>query len=88
MAPNLHNKMDPKEDWRYIFDSPFIIRYIERKIEDVFTVRFANYNFDESLFSKLVEENKNHDRLGYPRSIMRHASQDLAIITIHSHNKI
>ena len=38
------------------FDFPSIIRYIEPLIDDVFTARFADCHFNESVFLSLGEE--------------------------------
>ena len=39
------------------FDSPSIIRYLEPLIGDVFTARFADCHFNESVFPSLGGEN-------------------------------
>ena len=38
------------------FESPSIIRYLEPLTGDMFTNRFTDCRFDETLFSKLEEE--------------------------------
>ena len=38
------------------FDSPSIIRYLEPLTDDVFTTRFADYHFNESVFLSLRGE--------------------------------
>ena len=51
-------KMGPQQRLRiYVgFDSPSIIRYLEPIIRDIFTGRFVNYHFNESVFPPLGEE--------------------------------
>ena len=38
------------------FDSPSIIRYLEPLIDNVFTARFADCHFNESVFPLLKED--------------------------------
>ena len=40
------------------FNSPSIIRYLEPLTGDVFTARFADYQFDETVFQSLRGEKK------------------------------
>ena len=58
IAPTQCTKMGPQ--WRlgiYVgFDFPSIIRYIEPLTNDVFTSRFANCHFNESVFPSLGGE--------------------------------
>ncbi|XP_074352634.1 uncharacterized protein LOC141691776 [Apium graveolens] len=42
------------------FDSSSIIRYLEPLIMDVFTARYADCHFDESMFPKLERDNDLH----------------------------
>ena len=56
---HLHNalKWVPNEDWGFIgFDSPSIIRYLEPLTRNVFTTRFADCHFNESVFPSLWRE--------------------------------
>lgn len=39
------------------FDTPSIVKYLEPLIEDLFTARFADCHFDETLFSTLDKNN-------------------------------
>ena len=58
ITPTQCVKMGPKRRLGiYVgFDSPSIIRYLEPFIEDVFTTRFANCHFNESVFPPLEGE--------------------------------
>ena len=68
IAPTQRTKMGPQQRLRiYVgFDSPSIIRYLEALIGDVFTTRFADFHFNESVFSSLRGENSIPDK---PREI-------------------
>ena len=50
--------MGPQQRLRiYVgFDSPSIIRYLETLTDDVFTTRFVDCHFNESIFSSLGGE--------------------------------
>lgn len=54
------------------YDSPSIIRYLEPMIGDVFTARFPNYQFDETIFPSLggdkivLEERIVHVKQPFP----------------------
>ena len=48
------------------FDSPSIIRYLEPMIGDVFTARFADCQFDETVFPPLGGDTKVHAELPVP----------------------
>ena len=58
IASTQHTKMGPQ--WRlgvYVgFDSPSIIKYLEPFTGDVFTARFADFHFNESVFPSLGRE--------------------------------
>ena len=41
------------------YESSSIIKYLEPLTRDLFTVRFADCHFDESIFSTLGGENKH-----------------------------
>ena len=58
IAPTQRTKMGPQQRLRiYVgFDSPSIIRYLEHLTGDVFTTRFVDYHFNESVFSSLGGE--------------------------------
>ena len=58
IAPTQHTKLGPQQRLGiYVgFDSPSIIRYLEPLTCDVFTARFANCHFNESVFSSLGGE--------------------------------
>ncbi|KAL6334268.1 hypothetical protein AAG906_014667 [Vitis piasezkii] len=58
IAPTQRTKMGPQRRLGiYVgFDSPSIIRYLEPLIGDVFTARFANCHFNESIFPSLGRE--------------------------------
>lgn len=57
ISPPQRNKMGPQRRIGiYVgFDSPSIIRYLEPLTGDVFTARYADCHFDESMFPKLEE---------------------------------
>ena len=40
------------------YESPSNIRYLEYKISDIITARFADYHFNEAIFLALGEEKK------------------------------
>jgi hypothetical protein len=44
------------------FHSPSIIKYLESLAGDVFTARFADYQFDETIFSILGGEKKKLEK--------------------------
>ena len=58
ITPTQCTKMGPQ--WKlgiYVsFDSPSIISYLESLIDDIFTARFANCHFNESVFPSLRRE--------------------------------
>ena len=58
IAPTQRTKMGPQRRLEiYVgFDSPFIIRYLEPLTEDIFTARFADCYFNESIFPPLGGE--------------------------------
>ena len=58
ITPPQKTKMGPKHRIRiYIgFDSPYIIRFLEHLISDVFKARFEDYHFDENIFLSLETE--------------------------------
>ena len=58
VAPTQRTKMGPQRRLRiYVgFDSPSIIRYLEPLTSDVFTARFADCHFNESVFPSLGGE--------------------------------
>ena len=58
IAPTQRTKMGSQRRLRiYVgFDSPSIIRYLEPLTGDVFTVRFADCHFNESVFPSLGGE--------------------------------
>ena len=58
IAPTQRTKMGPQRRLRiYVgFDSPSIIRYLETLTDDVFTTRFVDCHFNESIFSSLGGE--------------------------------
>jgi len=60
VAPPQCTKMGPQRRLGiYVeFDSPFIIRYLEPLIGDLFTARFADCRFDETIFLQLGGEKK------------------------------
>ncbi|KAL8157913.1 hypothetical protein AgCh_002571 [Apium graveolens] len=62
IAPPQRLKMGPQRRMGiYVgFDSPSIIRYLEPLTGDVFTIRYANYHFDESIFPTLVGDKLLH----------------------------
>ncbi|XP_074337293.1 uncharacterized protein LOC141674488 [Apium graveolens] len=62
ISPPQRNKMGPQRRIGiYVgFDSPSIIRYLEPLTGDVFTARYADCHFDESMFPKLGEDNDLH----------------------------
>ena len=55
IAPPLRTKMGPKRKMGiYVsYDSPSIVRYLEPLTGDLFTARFANCHFDETVFPSL-----------------------------------
>ena len=59
IAPTQHTKLGPQQRLGiYVgFDSPSIIRYLETFIGNVFTARFADSYFNESVFLPLGREN-------------------------------
>jgi hypothetical protein len=61
ISPPQHTKMRPQRRLGiYIsFHSPSIIKYLEPLTGDVFTARFADCQFDETIFSILGEKKKN-----------------------------
>ena len=58
IPPPKRTKMGPQRCMRiYVgFNSPSIIRYLEPLTCDVFTARFADYQFNETVFSPLGGE--------------------------------
>ncbi|KAM2666623.1 hypothetical protein EV2_018434 [Malus domestica] len=58
IAPPQRTKMGPQRRLGiYVgFDSPSIIRYLEPLTDDIFTARFANCHFDETVFPSLRGE--------------------------------
>ena len=58
IAPTQHTKLGPQQRLGiYVgFDSPSIIRYLETLTDDVFTTRFVDCHFNESIFSSLGGE--------------------------------
>ena len=52
--------MDPQRRLRiYVgYESPSIKKYLEPKIGDLFTARFADYHFDQSEYPTLGEKHK------------------------------
>ena len=58
ITPTQRTKMGPQRRLRiYVgFDSPSIIRYLETLTDDVFTTRFVDCHFNESIFSSLGGE--------------------------------
>ncbi|KAL8155915.1 hypothetical protein AgCh_001101 [Apium graveolens] len=62
ISPPQRNKMGPQRRIGiYVgFDSPSIIRYLEPLTSDVFTARYADCHFDESMFPKFREDNDLH----------------------------
>ena len=58
IAPTQRTKMGPQRKLGiYVgFDSPSIIRYLEPLIDNVFTARFADCHFNESVFLSLGVE--------------------------------
>ena len=58
IAPSQRTKMGPQRRLRIYmgFDSPSIIRYLEPLIGDMFTARFADCHFDETVFPSLEEK--------------------------------
>jgi hypothetical protein len=58
ISPPQRIKMRPQRRLRiYIgFHSPSIIKYLEPLTGDIFTARFADYQFDETIFSILGGE--------------------------------
>ena len=56
--PTQRTKMGPQQRLEiYVgFDSPSIIRYLEPLTDDVFTARFADCHFNESVFPSLGRE--------------------------------
>ena len=54
IAPTQHTKIGSQQRLEIVsFDSPSIIRYLEPLISDVFTARFADFHFNESVFPSL-----------------------------------
>jgi len=52
-----------KDVWIYVgYDSPLIIKYIEPSTSDLFTTRFTDIHFDESVFLTLGGERKKLER--------------------------
>ena len=64
IAPPQRTKMGPQRRLRiYVgFETPSIIRYLEPLSGDVFTVRFADYQFNEVVFLTLEENEKEEKR--------------------------
>ena len=60
IAPPQHTKMGPQRRLGiYVgFESPSIIKYVEPSTRDLFTARFADCHFNESVFPTLGGENK------------------------------
>jgi hypothetical protein len=62
----LHNaqKWDHKEDWKFIlvFHSPSIIKYLEPLTGDIFTARFVDCQFDETIFPILGGEKEKLEK--------------------------
>ena len=60
IAPPQHTKMGPQRRLGiYVgFESPSIIKYVEPSTGDLFTARFADCHFNESVFPTLGGENK------------------------------
>ena len=58
IAPPQRTKMGPQRRLGiYVgFDSPSIIRYLKPLTSDMFTVHFANYHFNETIFPSLGGE--------------------------------
>ena len=58
VAPPQCTKMGPQHRLGiYVgFDSPSIIRYLEPLTGDMFTARFADFHFDETVFQSLGGE--------------------------------
>ena len=58
IAPTQRTKMGPQRSFGiYVgFDSPSIIRYLEPLMGDVFTARFVDCHFNESVFLPLGGE--------------------------------
>ena len=75
---HLHNalKWVPNEHLGFIgFDSPSIIRYLEPLTRNVFTARFANCHFNESVFPLLRGEKsipKEQREISWKTSTMSH----------------
>ena len=77
LHPPQRTKMGPQRGLGiYVgFDSPFIIRYLEPLTRDVFTVRFADCHFKESVFPPLGGEKlvlKERREITCNSSIMSH----------------
>ena len=58
IAPSQRTKMGPQRRLRiYVgYESPSIKKYLEPKIGDLFTARFADYHFDQSEYPTLGEK--------------------------------
>ena len=56
--------MGPQRRFRiYVgYKSHSIIQYLELMTRDLFTIRFADYHFDESIFPTLEGENKQQEK--------------------------
>ena len=77
IAPTQHTKMGPQRRLGvYVgFDSPSIIRYLEPLTGDVFTARFADCHFNESVFPSLGGENsipEERREISWKTSTMTH----------------
>ena len=64
IAPPQRTKMGPQRRLGiYVgYDSPSIIKYLEPSTGDLFTARFADCHFDESLFPTLKGENEQLEK--------------------------
>ena len=77
IAPTQRTKMGPQRRLGiYVgFDSPSIIRYLEALIGDVFTTRFADFHFNESVFPSLGGEKsipEERQEISWKASTMTH----------------
>jgi len=64
IAPRQRTKMGPERRLGiYVgYESPSIIKYLEPLTGDLFTARFADCHFDESIFPTLGGENKQLEK--------------------------
>jgi hypothetical protein len=64
ISPPQRTKMGPQRRLRiYIgFHSPSIIKYLEPLTGDIFTARFVDCQFDETIFSNLRERKRKAEK--------------------------